>query len=282
METSRLIATKGVTIVALLLLGLSLMPSALAQAQTANTACQGSCGESSAMQYCSQGAMGCCGGSPTTIPGDRTYEVLTQPELHLAVAKALADSDVQALQRAFIKMGYMPRYDDAAAVKTTETNKNGIFWNITTVLPFTERTPRSRSTPTPLTLAAIIYFDYGQDDTSLDASSSIGFVRYRSQLDENTSEITFYALDENRQLTTGSVLVSPAGIIKPPFGGFCKPLCEAICRIGFGGTCVLFCVLVSSDVVWLAYCLGGFCREVYDAAKKYGCPRGCDYICQRL
>ena len=178
-------------------------------------------------------------------------------------------------------MGYTPRYDDAAAVKTTKTNENGIFCDITTVLPFTEWTSQSRSTPTPLALAAIIYFDYGQDDTSLDASSYIGLVRY--QLDEeNTCKITFYALDENRQLTTGSVLVSPADVIFPPWD-FCRPICEAICRIRFSAGCVFFCaVACGGNVICLAISLGGLCREVYKAAKKYGCPRGCDYIYKHL
>ena len=72
METSRLIATKGATLVALLLFGISLMP---ALAQTEDSTCQGSCYESSNMQCCAQGAMGCC--QPTEPEATSMFHYIT-------------------------------------------------------------------------------------------------------------------------------------------------------------------------------------------------------------
>lgn len=52
----------SIILISLLLMGLGLVPQALAEEQT----CQGSCCESSGAQCCSQGAMGCCQSAEST------------------------------------------------------------------------------------------------------------------------------------------------------------------------------------------------------------------------
>lgn len=100
----------------LLLTGFSFMPPALAQ--TEDSTCQGPCCESSDMQCCAEGAMGCC---QTT-----QYTSSSGQELNKTVASALSNQNVTKLLVTFATQGYTPQVNKASALVISNITLIGI------------------------------------------------------------------------------------------------------------------------------------------------------------